>query len=92
MPTYPLTMTTGPAEEKGLELALARANQLRSRQIPPRAALTKPQYLQGLVDNLVSGYKRQYRDAFGKRVEAALNTRASNAEITQIAQILGVEE
>lgn len=92
MPTYPLTMTTGPAEEKGLDLVLARVNQLRARERPPRAALTKPQYLQGLVDNLVAGYKRQYRDEFSKRVEAALNTRASGAQITQVAQILGVEE
>lgn len=92
MPTYTLTMTTGPAEEKGLNLVLARVNQLRTRERPPRAVLTKQQYLQGLADKFVVDFKRQYRDDFRERVETAMTTTASGAQITQVAQILGVEE
>lgn len=92
MATYTLTVTTGPAEEKALDMALAKVNTVRARNLPPRANVTKQQYLQGLVDDLVVDHKRRYKDDFRARVDAAMNTTASNAQISQVAQILGVDE
>lgn len=91
MATYNLTVTTTAADEKGLDFVLAKINTARAAEDPPKAAITKAQYLNALVDNLIVDYKRQYKADLRDRVGTALDA-APNAQVTEVAGILGVTE
>lgn len=91
MATYNINLTTTAADEKGLDFVLARVNAARAAETPPKAAITKAQYLNALVDLLIIDYKKQYKADFRERAGAALDV-ASNAQVTEVAGILGVTE
>ena len=91
MATYALTVTTSANDEKGLAFALAQINAERAARTPPLDPLTAQTYLQRVIDGVVTDYKRQYKQDLRERVGAALDT-ATNAQVTQVATVLGVTE
>ena len=92
MANYNLTVTTNANEEKGLDFILARVNAARAAETPPKAAWNKTQLLEWGANGLVQDWRSQYKGDFRQRVGTALDTTATNAQVTQVAGILGVSE
>lgn len=91
MADYTITKTTTAQEEKALDFVVARVNAARAAEEPPKAAVTKQQYLNAIFNNLIDDYVRQRKADFRERSGAALDV-ASNAQVTEVAGILGVTE
>lgn len=91
MANYTLTVTTGAAEEKGLDLYLTRTNAARAAEVPPKVAINKQQLLQNVIDGAVADYKRQYKADLRDRTGTALDA-ATASQVTQVATLLGVTE
>jgi len=91
MASYTITVTTGPNEEKGLDLILSRVNASRAAQTPPLPPLTKAEELTNILESVITDYKRQYKQDLRERTGAALDA-ANAAKVTQVAALLGVTE
>lgn len=87
MATYTLAQA---AQEAGLDRKLAEHNASRAAQVPPRAAQTKQQYLDGLVSDWPRQFIQEFRNDFRERAAAAIQS-ASMAELTTIATTLGID-
>ena len=91
MAVYNPTVTTSAAQEKGLAFVTAQENAIRAAKTPPESPLTQAQYLQARVDDLITKYRKAYREDLRSRVGVALDA-ANNATVTQVATLLGVTE
>ena len=91
MANFTVTISTTQARDKGIARELARVNDVRARQVPPAKTLTTAELIQLIVDDRVDDLARDYKQDLRQRVSDAVDT-ATAANVTRVAQILGVTE
>lgn len=76
--------------DAGIQYAMSIANAQRAAQTPPVAAYANTTaYLQDVITNAVTDYRRQWKDAQRSSIAAAIES-ASNAQLNNAATALGV--
>jgi hypothetical protein len=91
MATYtPANVTFSAAQEAGFDMVLFKENARRAALSPPQSALTKQQYLDGLIQGLPADYLRQFRNDFRDRCGVAMLT-ATPATLQAVATDLSVD-
>jgi hypothetical protein len=83
------TVTTSPTQETALGEIVDAANADRAMRTPPLPALSRQQYLDGVIGSMLDDYIRQ-RQAVNAQKVADAYTGATPAVKTQVRTLLGV--
>lgn len=91
MAVYTLqSVTFSAAQEAALDRKLFLHNQARAAQNPPLAPVTKPQYLDALVQAWPSEFTQEFREDFRARCADAMQI-ANVPTLQTVATALGVD-